>query len=75
MCTANNIGPQVSFPVPQGILNYQGDNSIALSLWSLEAGGAKLEGLTLVSTAMIQTGYGDIASSPQPAYAKRSDAY
>jgi hypothetical protein len=71
----NNIGPQTSFPVPEGILNYQGSNYIALSLWGFDTEGNKLGGLELQPTAQIQTSYGKVVSSPQPAYSKRAGAY
>ncbi|KAJ7477091.1 glycoside hydrolase family 35 protein [Mycena galericulata] len=34
----NNIGPQSAFPVPQGILNYNGANTLAVSLWAADCG-------------------------------------
>ena len=71
----NNIGPQKSFFVPEGILNYQGSNFIALSLWALDAKGAKVEDVQLVATAEILTGYGRVANSPMPSYEKRAGAY
>lgn len=40
----NHIGPQTSFPVPEGILNYRGTNWIGLSLWAHGEDGAKLDG-------------------------------
>ncbi|KAJ7743740.1 glycoside hydrolase family 35 protein [Mycena maculata] len=30
-----NLGPQAKFPVHQGILNYQGVNTVAVALWSM----------------------------------------
>ncbi|KAJ6472283.1 glycoside hydrolase family 35 protein [Mycena vitilis] len=33
-----NIGPQTAFPVHEGILDYHGDNTVALSLWALGNG-------------------------------------
>ncbi|KAF7298956.1 Glycoside hydrolase family 35 protein [Mycena indigotica] len=36
------IGNQVAFPVPPGILNLRGTNTIGLSLWSQTAAGAKV---------------------------------
>ena len=71
----NNIGPQTAFPVPEGILNYQGTNFIALSLWALDAGGAKIDDLQLVPTAVIQSGYGPVALSPMLAYEPRVGVY
>ncbi|KAK0564485.1 hypothetical protein OC844_001686 [Tilletia horrida] len=32
------LGPQHVFPVPQGILDYAGTNSVGLALWALEEG-------------------------------------
>ncbi|KAF2193808.1 glycoside hydrolase family 35 protein [Zopfia rhizophila CBS 207.26] len=61
----NNIGPQTSFPVPEGILNYHGTNFVAVSLWGLEAEGARVEGLKLVHGPIIQTG----------SWERREDAY
>lgn len=75
MSIVHNIGPQTSFPVPEGILNYHGVNYLALSLWALDAGGAKIENLQLVSHAVIQSGYGTVALSPMPAYSPRPGAY
>lgn len=71
----NHIGPQTSFPVPEGILNYHGTNYIALTLWAQAAGGARIEGLTLESTAIVQSGYGSVELSPMPAYTPRLNAY
>jgi len=31
------LGPQSVFPVPQGILDYDGPNTVAISLWALES--------------------------------------
>ncbi|KAF4979174.1 hypothetical protein FZEAL_4547 [Fusarium zealandicum] len=36
------IGNQQSFPVPPGILNYQGENTIAVTVWSQAAEGAEI---------------------------------
>ncbi|KZL72031.1 beta-galactosidase B (glycosyl hydrolase family 35) [Colletotrichum tofieldiae] len=37
------IGNQVHFPVPTGILNYNGENTIAVTIWSQAAEGAELK--------------------------------
>ncbi|KAK3720145.1 hypothetical protein LTR37_003969 [Vermiconidia calcicola] len=50
----NHIGPQTSFPVPQGIWNYHGTNYIAFALWSLEPDGAKVEGLELTVNGRVK---------------------
>ena len=53
----DHLGPQTRFPVPEGILNYQGQNFVAITLWAQQEEGAKLEGLELVADAVIQSGY------------------
>ncbi|KAF2107330.1 glycoside hydrolase superfamily [Lophiotrema nucula] len=36
------VGNEVRFPVPPGILNYNGDNTIGLSVWAQSEEGAKI---------------------------------
>lgn len=55
--TVNHIGPQIRFPVPEGILNYNGINTIAISIWSMDAGSVKLDGIHLESDAVLLSGY------------------
>lgn len=71
----SNIGPQTTFPVPEGILNYRGENWVALTLWALEKGGASVEGLDLIATAAVQSGYGAPGLSPMPRWTPRPGAY
>lgn len=37
------IGNQINFPVPTGILNYNGNNTIAVTVWSQNAQGAEVK--------------------------------
>lgn len=37
-----HVGNQIAFPVPPGILNLRGKNTIGLSVWAQSAAGAKL---------------------------------
>ncbi|KAK6435536.1 hypothetical protein LTR95_008279 [Oleoguttula sp. CCFEE 5521] len=71
----HNVGPQDVFPVPQGVWNYQGSNTLAVSLWVQETAGAKVDGFSLVAGTAVQSGFGKIAPAPQPAWAKRNGAY
>ncbi|KAF8204850.1 glycoside hydrolase family 35 protein [Pholiota molesta] len=71
----NHIGPQKSFPVPQGILNYQGQNTLAVSLWAADAGGAKLNSLALQITSKVQSSMANVANAPSPAWTPRAGAY
>lgn len=71
----NNVGPQKVFPVPEGIINHQGKNTVALSLWAQDVEGARLGGLELSAVAVVQTGYGKVEASEQPAWKERTGAY
>ncbi|KAK7462971.1 hypothetical protein VKT23_007552 [Stygiomarasmius scandens] len=51
----NNLGPQTVFVLPAGILRRQSANTLALSLWSLDAQGASIAGLELVSDGTFST--------------------
>lgn len=37
-----HIGHQIDFPVPPGVLNYRGDNTIAVTVWSQDAAGVEV---------------------------------
>ncbi|KAI9042941.1 glycoside hydrolase family 35 protein [Aspergillus affinis] len=71
----SNVGPQTSFPVPEGVLNYRGTNYVALSLFALESEGAKVESLELVNTTPVLTALGSIKAADQPKYKSRKGAY
>lgn len=70
-----HIGPQGEFPVPQGILNYQGENWVAVTLWAHESSGAKLSSFELINRTPVLTALSGITASEQPAYKKRAGAY
>ncbi|GAQ05349.1 probable beta-galactosidase E [Aspergillus lentulus] len=71
----NDLGPQTNFPVPEGILNYNGVNYVALTLWALEHQGALVGGLELVASTPILSGYRKPAQAPQPRWKPRQGAY
>jgi hypothetical protein len=71
----NNIGPEVDYPVPPGVWNVRGTNRVAVSLWALEAGGAKVSSFKLRAGPAIMSGYGDVPLSPTGQWTKRSGAY
>ncbi|KAF9890344.1 hypothetical protein FE257_006010 [Aspergillus nanangensis] len=71
----SNIGPQTSYPVPEGILNHRGTNWVAVSLWALESEGAKLESFEMVNTTPILSGMDEVKASEQPKYKPRKGAY
>ncbi|KAF4337116.1 beta-galactosidase [Fusarium beomiforme] len=69
-----NIGPQTNFPVPEGILNYKGDNWIGIALWSLEK-SANVDGLSLTAGIPVQTGRKPVKVVNGPKYLRRQGAY
>jgi hypothetical protein len=72
---ANGIGPQRRFPVPEGILNYRGDNYIAVSVWGLETGAVKPTGFELVAGMPVRSGFGEVQLAPMEQWAERDGAY
>ncbi|KAF9535066.1 beta-galactosidase [Crepidotus variabilis] len=70
----NHIGPQRVFHVPQGIFNYQGQNTLAVSLWAAKPGGAKLDSLQLQFNAQIESPI-TVQNTPAPAWSARPGAY
>lgn len=52
-----HIGPQTRFPVPPGIINNRGKNTIALSLWAHTDDGAKLDEVKLINYGQYQTNF------------------
>ncbi|CAD6445310.1 06d14879-ff4d-406c-9ede-0e5b68d0c4e4 [Sclerotinia trifoliorum] len=53
-----HIGPQTVFPIPPGIINNQGNNKLALSLWAMTDAGARLTDVELVSYGVYESGFG-----------------
>lgn len=70
-----HIGPQTVFPVPPGIINNRGVNSIAVSIWAQTEEGARLDEVKLVSYGLYQTDYGYSRdwSALQPGWSDRSE--
>ena len=71
----SNLGPQTTYPVPEGILNHNGMNTVAVTLWALNDNGAKLGGFRLQPMMPVLSAYRKPALSPQPAWRKREGAY
>ncbi|KAJ6516256.1 glycoside hydrolase family 35 protein [Mycena sanguinolenta] len=71
----NHIGPQTSFPVPQGILNYNGVNTLGVSLWAADAAGARLDSLALKLTAQVESSMAPVVNQPAASWVKRPGAF
>jgi len=60
------VGNQVEFPVPPGILNYSGDNTVGLSIWNQDDGAEATVSVSMkvlgvyasaIDTAGLDTAY------------------
>lgn len=56
----------------QGILDYNGLNTLAVSLWAQGAEGAKLNSLALETTAMVESSMAPVVNQPMPCWTPRS---
>lgn len=70
-----HIGPQTVFSFPPGVVNNQGTNHLAVSLWAMEDDGAALESIELVSYGLYQTEFGFSRNwtDLQPGWSDRSE--
>jgi len=57
-----NLGPQSKFPVHQGILNYDGENTVAVALWAMESGVAICPDLQLTLDGVYDGGIGNVTT-------------
>lgn len=53
-----HIGPQTRFPVPPGVMNNRGLNTIAVSLWAMTDEGANLDQVKLIEYGIYETSFG-----------------
>lgn len=61
-----NLGPQSKFPVHEGILNYHGENTVAVALWVMTPNKTAAPDLQLVLDAVYDGGVGDVVSDNPP---------
>jgi hypothetical protein len=52
-----HLGPQTRFPIPPGVVNNRGQNTLGLSLWAQTDDGARLDAVQLVSYGQYQTSF------------------
>ncbi|KAM0436366.1 hypothetical protein ACHAQK_007940 [Fusarium lateritium] len=64
----SNIGPQSTFPVPEGILNYHGENWIGLLVWALDAKGIKGIDLHIEAGTPLYTSRQPVVLVHSPSY-------
>ena len=53
-----HIGPQTRFPFPPGVIDNQGQNTLAISLWAQTDAGARLDTVRLFSYGVYESGFG-----------------
>jgi hypothetical protein len=70
----HNIGPQFRFPVPPGIWNTHGENTVAMTFWNLEDTEVKVENIWLSMGPNMGSGYGRVQPIESPPYSRR-DAF
>jgi hypothetical protein len=52
-----HIGPQTRFPLQPGLVNMNGENTLAVSLWAQTEQGAKLADIKLIKYGVYETGF------------------
>ncbi|KAH7078726.1 glycoside hydrolase superfamily [Paraphoma chrysanthemicola] len=70
-----HIGPQTRFPIPPGILNLRGENTLSIVIWAQTSAGAKLSTLQLIEYGRYQSGFnfaGIDSAALQPRWTDRS---
>ncbi|KAJ7895550.1 glycoside hydrolase superfamily [Mycena olivaceomarginata] len=65
-----NLGPQSRFPVPAGILDYNGANTVVLAVWATSDGGARITSFELTVDSVFEGGTGPVATN-NPSWEKR----
>lgn len=61
----NNLGPQNTFYLPQGLLRTDGRNTLAIAEWSLSAGAGGLGQVSLVAYEIERDGI-PVQTVPSP---------
>ncbi|PFH51224.1 glycoside hydrolase family 35 protein [Amanita thiersii Skay4041] len=61
-----NLGPQSKFPVHEGILNYRGENTVAVALWVMTPGVTISPNLQLTLDAVYEGGVGNVVANNPP---------
>ncbi|KAJ7243869.1 galactose-binding domain-like protein [Mycena haematopus] len=65
-----NLGPQSRFPVPAGILDYKGINTVVLAVWATSDDGASIPLFELIVDSIFEGGTGPVATN-NPSWERR----
>ncbi|KAH9480337.1 putative beta-galactosidase C [Psilocybe cubensis] len=60
-----NLGPQSKFPVHEGILDYQGENTVAVALWAMEPNTGISPNLQLTLDGVYDGGVNVVTNNPK----------
>ncbi|KAI5120764.1 hypothetical protein M0805_004727 [Coniferiporia weirii] len=66
-----NLGPQTKFPVHQGILDYNGENTVAVALWNMLPDASITPSLSLEIDGILEGGVGGVVTN-NPTFSSRS---
>lgn len=69
----SNLGPQSRFTVPEGIMNHQGENWLALVIWALD--GPVTPNLKLEGSPPVLTGMSPVQLVESPPWGERKGVY
>ncbi|KAJ3785437.1 glycoside hydrolase family 35 protein [Lentinula aff. detonsa] len=61
-----NLGPQSKFPVHEGILDYNGTNTVAVALWAMEPNVTVAPQLELTLDGVFSGGVGKVSTNNPP---------
>lgn len=72
----SNVGPQTEFPITEGVLNYNGENWLGITLWALDSDGASIPNLNwTIGATPVRTGREAVTLVDAPAWTERPGAY
>jgi Beta-galactosidase jelly roll domain/Beta-galactosidase, domain 3 len=71
----NDMGPQTKFPVPEGIWDYRGTNSLAVSAWNFEGESLQIDDIRLVHGPAIYSGMEEVKVVQSPKWSKRKGSF
>lgn len=69
------MGPQLAFPIPEGILKHNGKNTVAMTFWSQDESALAIEGIKLQANTPILSGRPPVDVVESPSWTKRNSAY
>lgn len=69
---ASSLGPQTKFPIPPSVLNQNGENTLAVALWSLNNNTAVIDSFALGIDQRLEYGGPGFGTEPAPKYSEKA---